>query len=93
MGPSVELREVVFKPSVFRDEGKLDIHYVPPRLPHREDQLRQLAALFSSVLTSPGSRMCRALLVGGTGTGKTAVALKLGEVMAEEARKRRINLR
>ena len=89
----MELREVVFKPSVFKDEEKLDIHYVPPRLPHRENQLRQLAALFSSVLTAPGSRACRALLVGGTGTGKTAVALKLGEVMAEEARKRRINLR
>ncbi|MEM4700021.1 MAG: cell division control protein Cdc6, partial [Candidatus Nezhaarchaeales archaeon] len=68
----MELREVVFKPSVFKDEGKLDIHYVPPRLPHREEQLRQLLALFSSVLTAPGSKACRALLIGGTGTGKTA---------------------
>lgn len=89
----MELREVVFRPSVFKDEGKLDIHYVPPRLPHREEQLRQLMALFSSVLTAPGSKACRALLIGGTGTGKTAVALKLGEVMAEEARRRRVNLR
>lgn len=89
----MELREVVFRPSVFKDEGKLDIHYVPPRLPHREEQIKQLLALFSSVLTAPGSKACRALLIGGTGTGKTAVALKLGEMMAEEARRRHVNLR
>jgi len=89
----VELRELVFRPSVFKDEGKLDIHYVPPYLPHREEQVKQLLALFSSVLTAPGLRACRALLVGGTGTGKTAVALKVGEVMAEEARRRHVNLR
>lgn len=89
----MELREFVFKPSVFKDEEKLDIHYVPPHLPHREEQLRQLLALFSSVLTAPGSRACRALLIGSTGTGKTAVALKLGEIMAEEARRRKVHLR
>ncbi|RLF12524.1 MAG: hypothetical protein DRJ98_00050 [Thermoprotei archaeon] len=87
------LREIIFRPSVFKDESKLDIHYVPPRLPHREEQLKQLLALFSSVLINPGSKACRAVLLGSTGTGKTAVALKLGEVMAEEARRIKVNLR
>ncbi|RLF15542.1 MAG: hypothetical protein DRJ97_03645 [Thermoprotei archaeon] len=89
----MNLREVIFRPSVFKDEGKLDIHYVPPRLPHREDQLRYLLTLFRSVIVSPGSKTCKAVLLGPTGTGKTAVALKLGEVMAEEARKTKVNLR
>lgn len=42
---------------------------------------------------NPGAKACRTLLIGPTGVGKTAVALKLGEIMAEEARKNKVNLR
>jgi hypothetical protein len=39
--------------SVFKDETKLDINYVPYKLPHRETELRLLMEFFSFALQSP----------------------------------------
>jgi len=64
---------------IFRDESKLQIDYVPRNLPHREEQIRRLRDYFRPFLMNPGSIFVRVILLGGVGTGKTAVARRFGE--------------
>jgi len=78
--------------SVFRDETKLDINYVPPRLLHREKEMRLLAEFFNFLLQIPGKMAQRVLLTGDVGTGKTALAQRFGGNITGEARQRRVNL-
>jgi cell division control protein 6 len=77
---------------VFRDETRLDINYVPPRLLHREKEIRLLAEFFSFLLQTPGKMAQRVLLTGDVGTGKTALAQKFGGNITVEARQRGVNL-
>ena len=78
--------------SVFKDEGKLDINYVPSRLPHREAEMRLLKEFFSFALTAPEKMAQRVLIVGDVGTGKTALSQRFGADITQQARQRGINL-
>jgi len=78
--------------SVFKDESRLDINYVPPRLPHREAQLKLLSQFFRFALETPGKMTQRALVVGRVGTGKTALTQLFGQGIVREAQKRGVNL-
>ncbi len=55
---------------VFTDREVLRHDYLPGRLPHREEQIKQLAEIIAPVLK--GSRSSNVLIYGKTGTGKTA---------------------
>jgi cell division control protein 6 len=78
--------------SVFRDETKLDINYVPHKLPHREAEMRLLKEFFSFALQAPEKMAQRAIIVGDVGTGKTALSQRFGNEMTNEAIKLGINL-
>ena len=78
--------------SVFRDEPKLDINYVPVKLPHREAELRLLMEFFNFALQSPGKMAQRVLITGNVGTGKTALSQRFGSNITTEANKRGISL-
>jgi cell division control protein 6 len=78
--------------SVFKDEAKLDINYVPSRLPHREAEMRLLKEFFSFALTAPEKMAQRVLIVGDVGTGKTALSQRFGADITQQARQRGINL-
>jgi len=78
--------------SVFRDESKLDINYVPSRLPHRESELNLLTQFFRFVIESPGKMTQRVLIMGSIGTGKTVLAQYFGQSITKEARRREVNL-
>ncbi|MCD6461627.1 MAG: AAA family ATPase [Thermoplasmata archaeon] len=67
--------------TVFKDRGKLDFDYIPPRLPHRESQMEKMRSLFAPVETG-GRQHC--LLYGSVGTGKTAT----GRLFADELQKK-----
>ncbi len=71
---------------IFRDEDKLSPEYVPPRLPHREDELEHLNTLFSSFIKGRRTTPVRVLIAGPTGTGKTALSKLFGK-RAEELSK------
>ena len=79
--------------SVFRDETKLDINYVPNRLPHREGQLRLLKEFFSFALQSPEKMAQRVMIAGDVGTGKTALSQRFGTDITHEALTRGVRLR
>ncbi|MBS7621920.1 ORC1-type DNA replication protein [Candidatus Bathyarchaeota archaeon] len=78
--------------SVFKDEAKLDINYVPNRLPHREAEMRLLTEFFSFALAAPGKMAQRVLVVGDVGTGKTALSQRFGADITQQAKQRGINL-
>jgi len=79
--------------SVFKDETKLDINYVPYKLPHREAELRLLMEFFSFALQSPERMAQRVVITGDVGTGKTALSQRFGANITSEANRRRISLR
>ena len=78
--------------SVFKDESKLDINYVPYRLPHRNRELRLLTEFFSFLLHNPGGMTQRVLIIGRIGTGKTVLAQRFGLNVKREAEKLGIKL-
>jgi len=78
--------------SLFKDESKLDINYVPPRLPHRETELNLLSQFFRFAVETPGKMTQRVLVVGKVGSGKTVLTQLFGQNMTREAQKRGINL-
>ena len=79
--------------SVFKDETKLDINYVPPLLPHRSDQLNLLDQFFRFAIEKPGRMTQRVLIVGKVGTGKTVLSQYFGLRITREAKNRNINLK
>jgi archaeal cell division control protein 6 len=79
--------------SVFKDEHKLDINYIPQKLPHRETQHRLLMEFFNFILRCPEKMAQRVILTGDVGTGKTALAQHFGANITSEANKRGIKFR
>jgi cell division control protein 6 len=79
--------------SVFKDEAKLDINYIPSRLPHREKEHRLLMEFFDFLLRFPERMAQRVIITGDVGTGKTALAQRFGADITLEANKLGVNLR
>jgi cell division control protein 6 len=78
--------------TVFKDESKLDINYIPARLSHRETQLNLLSRFFQFTIESPGKMAQRVLIAGKVGTGKTALAKLFGLKIMQVAQEKKINL-
>ncbi|MFQ6065225.1 MAG: ORC1-type DNA replication protein [Candidatus Bathyarchaeia archaeon] len=78
--------------SVFKDETKLDINYIPSKLPHREEQLNLLSQYLQYTTTAPGKMTQRILVTGNIGTGKTALTQHFGKIITRKASERQINL-
>ena len=79
--------------SVFKDEAKLDINYVPSRLRHREKEHRLLMEFLNFTLRFPDRMAQRVIITGNVGTGKTALAQRFGADITSEANKLGVNLR
>lgn len=84
---------MAFRHSVFKDESKLDINYIPNRLPHREKERLLLMEFFRFILSCPEKMAQRVIITGEVGTGKTALAQRFGADMTLEANKRGVNFR
>ena len=84
---------MAFRHSVFKDESKLDINYIPNRLPHREKERLLLMEFFRFILSCPEKMAQRVIITGEVGTGKTALAQRFGTDMTIEANKRGLNFR
>ncbi|NYT16326.1 MAG: cell division control protein Cdc6, partial [Methanomassiliicoccales archaeon] len=79
--------------SVFVDEGVLDLNYVPSELLHRESELRFLRGIFRFIIDAPYEMSQRAVIVGGVGSGKTALAQRFGRDLEAEGARRRVKVR
>jgi cell division control protein 6 len=89
----LRLRLVPLYRSVFKDETKLDINYIPYRLLHRDKELRLLTEFFNFALQSPERMSQRVIVTGDIGAGKTALSQRFGADITHEAKKRNLNLR
>jgi len=79
---------------VFRDRNKLSPHYIPKRLPHRDQQIALLHSVYGSMLKNMKNAYPRFIqIIGDTGTGKTCTAVRFGEQLSEKAKNEGINLR
>jgi len=76
--------------SVFRDESKLDINYIPAKLTHREREQRLLGEFFSFILQCPLRMTQRVILIGDVGTGKTALAQTFGADLTNQAKRKNL---
>jgi cell division control protein 6 len=54
---------------VFKDKSLLQTNYRPEEIPHREEQIKQIASILAPVLQ--GEKTSNLFLYGKTGTGKT----------------------
>ena len=82
--------ELLKQPSLFKDESKLDINFVPSILLHREKELYLLSQLFLVLITNPNTTSRKILITGKTGVGKTATVKYFGKIMVEAALKRQL---
>src|SRR5208283_4457244 len=57
------------KNTIFKDKTFLQINYHPDEIPHRDEQIKQIASILAPVLR--GERGSNLFLYGKTGTGKT----------------------
>jgi len=85
--------ELLRKPTIFKDENKLDINYLPSKLPHREKELSLLSQLFLALLKKPNSISRKILITGRTGIGKTATVKLFGELLRKAASNRDITIK
>jgi len=68
--------------------------YVPSVLPHREDELKLLSSFYMDALDNIKQAYLRTVqIVGGSGSGKTCSVKRFGELLEEEASKRKVNLK
>ena len=57
------------KNNIFKDKSLLQINHKPDEIPHRGEQIRQIASMLAPILR--GERASNLFLYGKTGTGKT----------------------
>ena len=82
--------DLLNKQSIFKDERKLDINFIPNKLPHRNKELSLLSQLFLTLLTNPNEISRKILITGKTGIGKTVTVKLFGEMLIQAAKKRQI---
>lgn len=79
---------------IFRDRNRLSPHYIPRRLPHRDQQITLLLSIYGNMIRDIRNAYPRfTQIIGDTGTGKTCTTMKFGEQITEEAEKEGVNLK
>ena len=80
-----------FGKSIFKDKIPLDHRYLPDKLVHREEQIRQIAKYWIDALN--GVTPSNVTLYGKTGTGKTAASKFARDQLIDAARNKRVQVK
>lgn len=78
------------RPSIFKDESKLDINFIPDKLPHRDKEVSLLSQLFLTLITNPNLFSRKILLTGKIGIGKTVTVKNFGRILQKVSEERNI---
>ena len=70
---------------IFKDKSILQSNYRPEEIPHRQEQIKQVASILAPVLR--GERTSNLFLYGKTGTGKTLSILYVRDELLKRAKK------
>jgi cell division control protein 6 len=79
------------KNSLFRDKSILQTNYTPENIPHRDEQIKQVANILAPVLR--GERVSNLFIYGQTGTGKTLSIQHVRNLLLKKAQQLDVNLR
>ncbi len=74
--------------TIFKDKGPLDHRFLPDKLVHREEQIRQIAKYWVDVLNNVTPS--NVTLYGKTGTGKTAASKFASQQLLDIANKKNV---
>ncbi|MGY4884719.1 MAG: Cdc6/Cdc18 family protein [Nanobdellota archaeon] len=77
--------DTVDKNIIFKDKSILQANYAPNEIPHREEQIKQIALILAPVLR--GEKTSNLFLYGKTGTGKTLAMKYVQEELYKRAKK------
>ncbi len=72
---------LIKKPSVFKDISCMSVTFIPPYLPHREEELRTLAKYFKNIFDTQDEPLRKVTISGPTGSGKTTLAKRFGQLL------------
>ena len=86
-------KELLTKPTLFQEERKLDMNFIPEELPHRDKELSLLSQLFLTLITKPNSISRKILITGKTGIGKTVTVKVFGMILQKIAKERNIDIK
>ncbi len=73
------------KNNIFKDKSFLQSNYTPQDIPHRENEIKQIASILAPVLR--GEKTSNLFLYGNTGTGKTLSIFKVQEALEKRMEK------
>lgn len=79
------------KKTLFIAKNTLQEAYTPETVPHREEQINQLASILVTVLR--GEKPSNIFLYGKTGTGKTLIAKHVGQELEKKATQNGVNFK
>ncbi len=86
MGPELDkIFESFDDNRIFKDKSILQTSHRPEEIPHREEQIKQIASMLAPVLR--GDKTSNVFLYGKTGTGKTLSALYVRDELLKRAKK------
>ncbi|HJX50032.1 MAG TPA: orc1/cdc6 family replication initiation protein [Candidatus Nanoarchaeia archaeon] len=77
--------DTVDKNVIFKDKSILQANYSPDEIPHREEQIKQIALILAPVLR--GEKTSNLFLYGKTGTGKTLAMRYVQEQLYKRVKK------
>ena len=86
MGPELDkIFESFDDNRIFKNKSILQTNHRPEEIPHREEQIKQIASMLAPVLR--GDKTSNIFLYGKTGTGKTLSALYVQDELLKRAKK------
>lgn len=83
--------EYIKKEPIFRNKKVLQAGYTPDTIPHRDDQIKEIASILAPVLR--GDKPSNIFCYGKTGTGKTLSILHVGENLKKISKEKNIPLK
>ncbi len=84
----------MYESIIFKDRKKLSPRYIPKEIPHREKQIDLLIRTFLGIKEDPDKFPLTILqIIGPAGIGKTSTVIKFSNILENELRKSKINIK
>lgn len=92
VGENIEgfFEKFLAKKSIFKDKKILQLNYTPNNIPHRENEIREIASILAPSLRN--EKPSNLFLYGKTGTGKTLSMLYVVKNLKKIAKNKKIDL-
>ena len=84
----------MYESIIFKDRKKLSPRYIPKEISHREKQIDLLVRTFLDIKDDPDNFPLTILqIIGPAGIGKTSTVIKFSDILENELKKNKINLK